>query len=351
MDEEAAEVVRRIYQMKIDGMSAGMIALKLREEKIEMPAVHWARQTGNADILQKYPDPYKWNSTTVSGILSRREYLGCTVNFKTNKYFKDKRSRLLPQDQWITFENTQEAIIDSKTFNQVREILQDKSRVKKDNAAAVSCRRPRSKAPKHPLADLVFCADCGYPMYFRTSKVNPHGSFVCKGYFKLPQKTICKTPHCVNAKVLEQTVRDTLMDQKSRLIGSEQVPEEMSRTVTNLREQLAGLNKNAEKLTRELQKLYEEHLFSKISDERYETLSAAFDQDLKKIKDEIKRVSERLDQTKGKKPDIEGHIQRLKSFDGYNMAEAIEFIDHIEVYERTEKYCNNSPQRIDVFLK
>ena len=124
VDEEAAQVVRRIFQMTMDGYGPYQIAKKLKEDQVEIPAVHMARHgaglwQGRVDEIK---DPYAWGSSTVAGILKKREYLGHTVNFKTRKHFKDKKSHYVSEDNWTVFEDTQEAIIDQETFDNVQRI-------------------------------------------------------------------------------------------------------------------------------------------------------------------------------------------------------------------------------------
>ena len=113
VDEEAAAVVRRIFHMTMDGYGPYQIARALKEDKVEIPAVHMAKKDAGLwkGRVEEIKDPYGWGSSTVAGILKKREYLGHTVNFKTRKHFKDKKSHYVSEDNWTVFENTQEAII------------------------------------------------------------------------------------------------------------------------------------------------------------------------------------------------------------------------------------------------
>jgi len=124
VDEEAAAVVRRIFHMIMDGYGPYQIARALKEDKVEIPAVYMAKKDAGLwkCRVEEIKDPHGWCSSTVAGILKKREYLGHTVNFKTGKHFKDKKSHYVSEDNWTMFENTQEAIIDQETFDNVQRI-------------------------------------------------------------------------------------------------------------------------------------------------------------------------------------------------------------------------------------
>ena len=110
--------------MTMDGYGPYQIARALKEDKVEIPAVHMAKKDAGLwkGRVKEIKDPYGWGSSTVAGILKKREYLGHTVNFKTRKHFKDKKSHYVSEDNWTVFENTQEAIIDQETFDNVQRI-------------------------------------------------------------------------------------------------------------------------------------------------------------------------------------------------------------------------------------
>ena len=122
VDEEAAAVVRHIFALAMEGYGPYQIATKLSEEKIEMPAVHLARYGEGVNKNKAFADIYRWSASTVVEILKKQEYLGHTVNFKTRKHFKDKKSHYVDESEWTIFENTHEAIIDQETFDNVQRI-------------------------------------------------------------------------------------------------------------------------------------------------------------------------------------------------------------------------------------
>lgn len=149
VDEEAAEVVRQIYQWTIDGFGPYQISKLLEEKKVEIPAVHMARYGQGLNKSKTFKNPYGWGSSTVVGILKKYEYLGHTVNFKTAKHFKDKKSHYVSEDNWVIFENTQEPIITQEMFDTVQKI---RSNVR---------RYPDGWGEFHVLTGLMYCADCG----------------------------------------------------------------------------------------------------------------------------------------------------------------------------------------------
>ena len=122
VDEEAADVVRRIFSLTMEGYGPYQISKLLSEAKVEIPAVHLARFDEGVNRTKPVKDPYGWGSSTIVNILKKREYLGHTINFKTRKHFKDKKSHYVDESEWTIFENTHEAIIDQETFDNVQRI-------------------------------------------------------------------------------------------------------------------------------------------------------------------------------------------------------------------------------------
>ena len=201
VDEEAAVVVRRIFHMTMDGYGPYQIARTLKEDKVEIPAVHMAKKDAGLwkGRVEEIKDPYGWGSSTVAGILKKREYLGHTVNFKTRKHFKDKKSHYVSEDNWTVFENTQEAIIDQETFDNVQRI---RSNVR---------RYPDGWGEAHPLTGLMYCADCGSKMYVhRVNNGKRVPQYTCSAYSKVPVGTLCQTQHRINADVVMELIKELL---------------------------------------------------------------------------------------------------------------------------------------------
>ena len=154
IDEEAAAVVRRIFRMNVEGIGPYEIARILYEDKVETPAVHLGKKgIGFWKSKEDFPNPYNWNGYMVGQILSKPEYIGHTVNFRSHKEsYKDKSSVPNPQEEWLIFENTHEAIIDKETWELVQKLRK-------------TPRRKDTLGEANPLTGLVFCADCGAKMY------------------------------------------------------------------------------------------------------------------------------------------------------------------------------------------
>ena len=173
VDDEAADVIRRIYAMTLEGYGPFQIASRLTADKIEMPAVHMARHGEGLHKTRDIKDPCQWSTSTVVNILKRREYLGHTVNFKTRKHFKDKKSHYVDESEWTIFENTHEAIIDQETFDSVQRIRGNAKRYADGFGEAA------------PLTGLIYCADCGGKMYVhRTYNGKRTPQYTCSQYSK-----------------------------------------------------------------------------------------------------------------------------------------------------------------------
>ena len=250
VDEEAAVVVRRIFHMTMDGYGPYQIAKALKEDKVEIPAVHMAKKDAGLwkGRVEEIKDPYGWGSSTVAGILKKREYLGHTVNFKTRKHFKDKKSHYVSEDNWTVFENTQEAIIDQETFDNVQRI---RSNVR---------RYPDGWGEAHPLTGLMYCADCGSKMYVhRVNNGKRVPQYTCSAYSKVPVGTLCQTQHRINADVIMELIKELLKavaeySQLNREEFLETVKKaqtsQQSSEITRLKSRLAEAKKRVQELER-----------------------------------------------------------------------------------------------------
>ena len=170
VDEEAAEVVHRIFSLTLEGYGPYQIACKLSADRIEIPVVHLARFNEGVNRSKPVKDPYGWGSSTIVNILKKREYLGHTINFKTRKHFKDKKSHYVSEDEWTIFENTHEAIIDQQTFDLVQKIRSNVRRYPNGwgEAAPLTGLRERTlrRFTDHSLQTF---AEKSWALFFRTS--------------------------------------------------------------------------------------------------------------------------------------------------------------------------------------
>ena len=199
VDEYSAEVVKRIFSMTIEGMGPYQIANRLKEEKVLIPSAYLAQFNEGVNKNKTFKDVYGWGSSTICNILDKREYLGHTINFKTRKHFKDKKSHYVPEDEWTIFENTHEAIIDQETFDLAQKV---RSKVR---------RYPDGWGDVAPLTGLLYCADCGGKMYVhRFNNGKRISQYTCSKYSKIPVGTLCKTQHRINESVVLELVKDLL---------------------------------------------------------------------------------------------------------------------------------------------
>ena len=171
----------------IDNISPYQIASKLKEEKILIPSAYLAQHGEGVNKNKTFKDVYGWGSSTICNLLEKREYLGHTINFKTRKHFKDKKSHYVPEDEWTIFENTHEAIIDQQTFDLVQKIRGNVRRY------------PDGWGEAAPLTGLLYCADCGGKMYVhRTNNGKRISQYTCSQYSKVPVGKLCTTQHRIN---------------------------------------------------------------------------------------------------------------------------------------------------------
>lgn len=353
VDEEAAQVVRRIFQLTIDGYGPYQISQMLSNEKIEIPAVHMAKHgvglwLGRVDEIK---DPYAWGSSTVVGILSKREYLGETVNFKTRKHFKDKKSHYVPMDQWTVFEGTQEPIIDKETFDTVQRI---RSNVR---------RYPNGWGPTHPLTGLLFCADCGKRLYEqRVNNGKRISQYHCCEYSKMPIGSHCKTPHRIKADTVLTLVSELLkacaeyvhLDREAFLSSVHQEEEAMfTKEQTRYAERIRAAQARADELEKLICRIYEDHILEKIPDERYQALDSQYSQELRRMKDEIATCEAALaeqSRKRGSATKFADLFDNYQTFDNLTPAILHQFVDHIVVHERAIKGSPTSPQQIDIYF-
>lgn len=195
IDEEAAKVVRKIFALCVDGFGPTQIAKKLKADKVMTPTEYWNSIGRNCS---KPPAiPYNWCSATVADILSRQEYCGDTVNFRsTTKSFKNKTKIERPQEEWKIFPNTHPAIIGRKVFELVQELRQHR-------------RRPTKSGIVSPFSGLLYCADCGQKLYYSVTGnyKREQANFFCSSYRK--NSEVCSA-HYIREKVVTETVLESM---------------------------------------------------------------------------------------------------------------------------------------------
>ena len=351
VDEEAAEVVRRIFSLTLEGYGPYQIACKLSADRIEIPVVHLARFNEGVNRSKPVKDPYGWGSSTIVNILKKREYLGHTINFKTRKHFKDKKSHYVSEDEWTIFENTHEAIIDQQTFDLVQKI---RSNVR---------RYPNGWGEAAPLTGLLYCADCGGKMYVhRTNNGKRISQYTCSNYTKVPCGTLCPTQHRINESAVLTLVSDTLRaiaeysrNDRTEFIHTVQETQvaQQSADIAKKRRRLAAAQKRARELEKLICKIYEDNALGKLPDARYRALDAQYAKEQDALEIEIAELEKAVtgyEQSQKSAEKFIALIDKYENFDTLTNTMLNEFVEKILVHERARKGSQDTTQEIEIYF-
>ena len=351
VDEEAAEVVRRIFSLTLEGYGPYQIACKLSADRIEIPVVHLARFNEGVNRSKPVKDPYGWGSSTIVNILKKREYLGHTINFKTRKHFKDKKSHYVSEDEWTIFENTHEAIIDQQTFDLAQKI---RSNVR---------RYPNGWGEAAPLTGLLYCADCGGKMYVhRTNNGKRISQYTCSNYTKIPCGTLCPTQHRINESAVLKLVSDTLRaiaeysrNDRTEFIHTVQETQvaQQSADISKKRRRLAAAQKRAGELEKLICKIYEDNALGKLPDARYRALDAQYAKEQDTLEIEIMELEKAVtgyEQSQKSAEKFIALIDKYENFDALTNTMLNEFVEKILVHERARKGSQDTTQEIEIYF-
>ena len=351
VDSEAAEVVKRIFAMTIDGYGPYQIASKLKSEKVLIPSAYLAQHGEGVNKNKTFKDVYGWGSSTICNILEKREYLGHTINFKTRKHFKDKKSHYVPEDEWTIFENTHEAIIDQQTFDLVQKI---RSKVR---------RYPDGWGEAAPLTGLLYCADCGGKMYVhRTNNGKRISQYTCSQYSKIPVGKLCATQHRINEEVVLSLISDMLKaiaeyakHDRAEFVRVVQEAQSSQQTaaVRKHRTRLAAAKQRVSELEVLLCKIYEDNILGKLSDSRYATLDAQYAKEQSELNSEIASLEKAVDGYEKHEKDVDHFIaliDKYESFDKLTIAMLNEFVEKILVHERDRKGSTQTTQEVEIYF-
>ena len=351
VDEEAAEVVRRIFSLTLEGYGPYQIACKLSADRIEIPVVHLARFNEGVNRSKPVKDPYGWGASTIVNILKKREYLGHTINFKTRKHFKDKKSHYVSEDEWTIFENTHEAIIDQQTFDLVQKI---RSNVR---------RYPNGWGEAAPLTGLLYCADCGGKMYVhRTNNGKRISQYTCSNYTKVPCGTLCLTQHRINESAVLTLVSDTLRaiaeysrNDRTEFIHTVQETQvaQQSADISKKRRRLAAAQKRAGELEKLICKIYEDNVLGKLPDARYKALDAQYAKEQDALEIEIAELEKAVtgyEQSQKSAEKFIALIDKYENFDTLTNTMLNEFVEKILVHERSRKGSQDTTQEIEIYF-
>ena len=327
VDPVAADVVKRIFNLCMEGRGPMQIANQLKADKVLTPSAYRALQ-GIKTPNKKPEDPYDWHSSTVVAILERREYTGCTVNFKTyTNSIWDKKQRNNPLEKQAIFPNTHEAIIEEAVFEKVQQVRQQRHRKTRTGRISI-------------FSGLMYCADCGEKLYYgATNNYRPEGAFFdCSLHWK--HKGKCGT-HYIREAVLSHLVLKhiqavtgyilrheahfrTVMEEQLRLESSEQIRIRKKRLEQNE-------NRIAE-LKRLFIRIYEDNASGRLSDERFDMLSLTYDAEQKQLEAECITLRQEIEVQERQNENIEKFIHTAHKYvgidelDGYALRELVSAI-------------------------
>ena len=327
VDPVAADVVKRIFSMCMEGRGPKQIANQLKTDKVLTPTAYKALQ-GIKCPNKKPENPYGWKDSSVVNILERREYTGCTVNFKTyTNSIWDKKQRDNPLEKQAIFPNTHEAIIEEAVFEKVQQVRQQRHRKTRTGRSSI-------------FSGLVYCADCGEKLYYgATNNYRPEGAFFdCSLHWKHKDK--CGT-HYIREAVLSHLVLKhiqavtgyilrheahfrTVMEEQLRLESSEQIRIRKKRLERNE-------NRIAE-LKRLFIRIYEDNASGRLSDDRFDMLSLTYETEQKQLEAECITLRQEIEVQERQNENIEKFIQTAHKYvgidelDGYALRELVSAI-------------------------
>ncbi len=340
---ETAPIVKRIFEMYANGIGIVKICDRLSKEQIVSPSVYAFKATcsrsGNPDLTR----PYHWAQTTVRKMLVNQEYIGDTINFKTySKSNKLKKRLKNDPENILIFENTHEAIVDRKTFELVQKHFAGR-------------KRPDKQGEMDKYAGYLFCGECGKRLYLHRGKtIKPeNNAFQCAGF---QRRTTDCTAHYIRENVLDQIVLHNL---KMVTDYAREQPEEFYAMATQNGEaeakkfyktaerEKAQIEKRIKELDNIIRCLYEDRVCGRILPERYDVMASGYEQEQSELRQELKSITERIDQMDMREMCIREFIDKAKFY--IEMPKLTPellrvFIRRIEVYEKLEKYsrtCGN----------
>ena len=311
VDEDAAQIIKRIFQLCMEGMGPGQIATLLKSEKVLTPAAYKISR-GIKTPHKSSPDNYCWDSSSVIYILERKEYMGWLVNFKTtNHSMWGKKSILNSEEDTLSFQNHHDAIIDVETFEKVQELR--------------SKRQRRTTAGRTSMfSGLMYCNDCGGRMYFSTMKgfEKRQDHFVCgtaRSY-----KGSCTT-HYIRQVVLEKVIWEHIQrvvdmvshyEEYFRLYMTDALQIQTKESIAYLSKKKKKDELRYEELNRLFIRLYEDNVSGKISDEKFSMLSKAYEEEQQELKETIQKVQTEIELQENKITDLEKFIHRVNKYIG-----------------------------------
>ena len=347
IDDEAAATVRRIFQMYVDGYRISEIGHKLTEEKVETPILYYMNRGIKTNARSEYPEI--WDLMSIKYILSQTAYAGYTVNFQTAvKSYKTKKQIRLPKEDWIIYRNTQEPIIDEKTFETVQQMRNVKRAYTKFNEPNM-------------FSGLLFCADCGNRLTIqRIAKHREADNFSCATYRK-KKKGLCSS-HRILVSELTEVVKSDLqkvceyvfLHEKEftdeYLSGSKKETEKFQ---TKTQAEIKRLSERQEEIGRIIRKLYEDNVNGRITDERFDFFAKSYEEEGIDLKMKIQELQNALASSIQDEEKLSKFLKVVKSYTEIRelTPEILNsFVERIYIGE-TERYNNRKMQEVEIVYK
>ena len=347
VDDEAAEVVRRVFQMCIDGYGPAQIAKALRNDNILIPTAY--EQSKGKGGTRPFRNPTYWGEQTINKMLDRIEYAGHTANFKTKKKsYKNKKKIDNPKSEWQIFENTHPAIISQHDFDLVQELRKNKRRIQKCEEV-------------NPFSGIVYCADCGKKMYLcRAKSINTDQEHLkCGTYAK--RKDECSA-HFIRTVVLEELVLKELRkittyvrehEEEFVELAMQNSIQKQSAELKAAKKRLAQSEKRVSELDKLFTRLYEDNVSGKISDERFEMMSKNYETEQKELRQIIPELSQFIEASEKKNADTAqfiGIVRKYSEIPKLTPEIMHEFIEKIVVHA-PDKSSGHRTQQIDIYFR
>ena len=347
VDEEAARVVRRIYRMTLEGVGTEQIAAKLEEEGILTPRAYWHSKGINRPGKVKDLPPTHWNSSSVIKMLSVQEYCGDILNFKTySKSYKNKKRLENDRENWAIFKDVHEPIIERAVFEQVQ---QKRGKMRK---------RQAKDGERSMFSGLLVCADCGSNLHFHFNQGNPEIKyFNCSNY--KGNRGTCGSTHYVRVDFLEQVVLGEIRrltkyaglyedDFLKEVIGHSRQAEETERRLKE--KELKSLLARDDELDGLFERIYEDNVSGKLSDDRFAKMSRRYEEEQKELSEKIKKLRSEIEKQSSRAASTDMFVSIVRK---YTRARKLtqrmlnELVEKIEVYN-AEKIDGEWVQRLRI---
>ncbi len=353
IDPEAATVVKSIFKMCLDGKGNETIARELQENKVLIPMAYWRSKGLNRGGKKTQTNPYKWCKTTIQKILSQQEYCGDIINFKTySKSFKNKRRIENSKENWAVFKNVNEPIIDRETFETVQKFISKTKR-----------RTPKKENGERSIFNgLIYCGDCHSKMRYHTSTSNKEIHYFTCSDNKVDYRGNCPGRHYVRADALEEVVKLELRRLVEMLEIDESYfaqlllrknDEEREKDKKFLESELQKAIARSNTVSQLYEKLYEDNVIGKVSDEWFVELSHKYEKERMDLKAKIADTRYKIEELKNNNSEYEKFISAIRRFMQMgNLTSPLlrELIDHIDIFE-TEGTGKSRTQRIVIYYR